>query len=260
MNYENIYIEEENKIATITINRPKKLNALNKRTIEELHTAFKELDDDKEIKVIVITGTGEKAFVAGADISEFADFSVAEGGKLAAEGQRILFDFVENLSTPVIAAVNGFALGGGLELAMSCHFRIASTNAKMGLPEVSLGVIPGYGGTQRLPQLIGKGRAMEIIMTAGMIDAEKALGYGLVNHVVPQEELLPLSLKIASKISNNSTVAIKYAINAINAGFKYDENGYAIEIDAFGACFGTNDFKEGTTAFLEKRKADFPGS
>ncbi|MBS9461114.1 enoyl-CoA hydratase/isomerase family protein [Flagellimonas sp. 389] len=260
MNYENIYIEEENNIATITINRPKKLNALNKRTIEELHTAFKELDDDKEIKVIVITGTGEKAFVAGADISEFADFSVAEAGKLAAEGQRILFDFVENLSTPVIAAVNGFALGGGLELAMSCHFRIASTNAKMGLPEVSLGVIPGYGGTQRLPQLIGKGRAMEIIMTAGMIDAEKALGYGLVNHVVPQEELLPLSLKIASKISNNSTVAIKYAINAINAGFKYDENGYAIEIDAFGACFGTNDFKEGTTAFLEKRKADFPGS
>ncbi len=260
MNYENIYIEEGNAIATILINRPKKLNALNKRTIEELHVAFKELDADEKIKVIVITGTGEKAFVAGADISEFADFSVKDGGQLAAEGQSILFDFVENLSTPVIAAINGFALGGGLELAMSCHFRLASSNAKMGLPEVSLGVIPGYGGTQRLPQLIGKGRAMELIMTAGMIDADKALAYGLVNHVVPQEELLPLSLKIASRISNNSSVAIKYAINAVNAGFKYDENGYATEIDAFGKCFGTNDFKEGTTAFLDKRKADFPGS
>ncbi|WP_136467832.1 enoyl-CoA hydratase/isomerase family protein [Flagellimonas onchidii] len=260
MNYENIYIEEENNIATITINRPKKLNALNKRTIAELHTAFKELDDDGETKVIIITGSGEKAFVAGADISEFAHFSVKEGRQLAAEGQNNLFDFVENLSTPVIAAINGFALGGGLELAMSSHFRIASDNAKMGLPEVSLGVIPGYGGTQRLPQLIGKGRAMEMIMTAGMIDANKALDYGLVNYVVSQEELLPLCLKIASRISNNSSVAIKYAINAVNAGFKYDVNGYASEIDAFGTCFGTEDFKEGTTAFLEKRKADFPGS
>ncbi|WP_420603332.1 enoyl-CoA hydratase/isomerase family protein [Flagellimonas sp.] len=260
MNYENIYIEEENNIATITINRPKKLNALNKRTISELHTAFKELDEDKEIKVIIITGSGEKAFVAGADISEFAHFSIEEGWQLAAEGQKLLFDFVENLSTPVIAAINGFALGGGLELAMSSHFRIASDNAKMGLPEVSLGVIPGYGGTQRLPQLIGKGRAMEMIMTAGMMDAEKALNSGLVNYVVPQDELLPLCLKIASRISNNSSVAIKYAINAVNAGFKYDVNGYAAEIDAFGSCFGTEDFKEGTSAFLEKRKADFPGS
>nr|WP_299382448.1 enoyl-CoA hydratase-related protein [Allomuricauda sp.] len=260
MNYENIYIEEEGNIAVITINRPKKLNALNKRTILELHTAFKELEEDDEIKVIIITGSGEKAFVAGADISEFADFSVKQGRDLAAEGQELLFDVVENLTTPVIAAVNGFALGGGLELAMSCHFRLASENAKMGLPEVSLGVIPGYGGTQRLPQLIGKGRAMEIIMTAGMIDAAKALDYGLVNYVMPQDELLPLCLKIANRISNNSPVAIKYAIKAVNAGFKYDTNGYATEIDAFGTCFGTNDFKEGTTAFLEKRKADFPGS
>lgn len=260
MDYNNIYIEEENNIATITINRPKKLNALNKRTIEELHMAFKELDEDKEIKVIIITGSGEKAFVAGADISEFADFSIQEGWQLAAEGQKLLFNFVENLSTPVIAAINGFALGGGLELAMSCHFRLASENAKMGLPEVSLGVIPGYGGTQRLPQLIGKGRAMEMIMTAGMIDAEKAQNSGLVNYVVPQEELLPKCYKIASSISNNSSVGIKHAINAINAGFKYDVNGYAAEIDAFGSCFGTDDFKEGTSAFLEKRKADFPGS
>jgi enoyl-CoA hydratase len=260
MDYENIYIEEENNIATITINRPKKLNALNRRTIDELHTAFKELDENKETKAIIITGSGEKAFVAGADISEFAHFSVEEAWQLAAEGQKLLFDLVENLPTPVIAAVNGFALGGGLELAMSCHFRIASENAKMGLPEVSLGVIPGYGGTQRLPQLIGKGRAMEMIMTAGMVDAEKALDFGLVNYVVPQEELLPLCNKIVSRISNNSSVAIKYAINAVNAGFKYDVNGYAAEIDAFGNCFGTNDFKEGTSAFLEKRKADFPGS
>ncbi|WP_394974206.1 enoyl-CoA hydratase/isomerase family protein [uncultured Croceitalea sp.] len=260
MNYENIYIEEENSIATITIDRPKKLNALNKDTIRELHTAFKELDEDATTKVIIITGSGEKAFVAGADISEFADFSMKEGGKLAAKGQELLFDMVENLGTPVIAAVNGFALGGGLELAMACHFRVASDNARMGLPEVTLGVIPGYGGTQRLPQLVGKGRAMEMIMTAGMLDAEKALASGLVNYVVPQEELLPLCKKLASKISNNSAVAIKQAIKAINAGYSYDKDGYAVEIDAFGSCFGTNDFKEGTAAFLEKRKANFPGS
>ena len=260
MNYENIYIEEENQIATITINRPKKLNALNKQTITELHEAIKELDEDKEIKVIIITGSGEKAFVAGADISEFADFSVQQGGELAAKGQELLFNYVENLSTPVIAAINGFALGGGLELAMACHFRVASNNAKMGLPEVSLGVIPGYGGTQRLPQLVGKGRAMELIMTAGMLDAAKALECGLVNYVVPQEELLPLCVKIAGRISNNSSVAIKYAIKAVNAGYSYDTDGYATEIDAFGTCFGTADFKEGTSAFLEKRKADFPGS
>ncbi|NDV14515.1 enoyl-CoA hydratase [Muricauda sp. TY007] len=260
MDFENIYIEEENNLATITINRPKKLNALNKRTIEELHVAFKELDEDRDIKVIIITGSGEKAFVAGADISEFANFSVKEGRQLAAVGQQQLFDFVENLSTPVIAAINGFALGGGLELAMACHFRVASSNARMGLPEVSLGVIPGYGGTQRLPQLVGKGRAMEMIMTAGMIDSDKAFGYGLVNHVVSSEELLPFCMKIANRISNNSSVAIKYAIKAVNAGFRYDADGYSVEIDAFGNCFGTDDFKEGTSAFLDKRKADFPGS
>ncbi len=260
MEYKNIYIEEENQVATITIDRPKKLNALNKATIEELHVAFKELEEDKNVKVIIITGSGEKAFVAGADISEFAHFSVKEGGKLAAKGQEILFDFVQNLNTPVIAAVNGFALGGGLELAMACHFRVASYNAKMGLPEVSLGVIPGYGGTQRLPQLVGKGRALEMIMTAGMITAEKALEYGLVNYVVEQEELVPLCDKLASKISNNSSIAISQAIKAVNAGYSFDTDGYAAEIEAFGACFGTDDFKEGTSAFLEKRKADFPGS
>ncbi|MEY2738730.1 MAG: putative 3-hydroxybutyryl-CoA dehydratase [Bacteroidota bacterium] len=256
---EHILIEKHEHIAVITINRPTKLNALNKETIQELHEAFSALNKEQAVKAIIITGSGEKAFVAGADISEFANFSVLEGQELAAQGQALLFDFVQNLSTPVIAAVNGFALGGGLELAMACHIRVASTNAKMGLPEVTLGVIPGYGGTQRLTQLVGKGRAMELIMTAGMIDAETAKSYGLVNHVVAQEELLEFAKGIASKIANNSTVAIAKAIQAINANFEDGTNGYAIEIKNFGACFGTEDFKEGTTAFLEKRKAVFPG-
>jgi len=259
MNFENIIVSSENGIGQITINRPSKLNALNVATIQELHHAFAQLDQDQEVKTIIIIGEGEKAFVAGADISEFAHFSVQEGAQLAAQGQELLFDFVENLGTPVIAAVNGFALGGGLELAMACHFRIASDNAKMGLPEVSLGVIPGYGGTQRLPQLVGKGRAMEMIMTAGMIDAETAKLYGLVNHVVPQAELLEFTKAIATKIARNSPVAIGKAIKAINANYKEGVNGYDIEIRNFGKCFGTDDFKEGTTAFLEKRKAIFSG-
>lgn len=259
MKYQNILVTKDDAIATITINRPNKLNALNRDTIKELHHSFSKLENDSKILAIIITGTGDKAFVAGADIAEFANFSVKEGKKLAAQGQELLFDFVENLSTPVIAAINGFALGGGLELAMACHFRVASVNAKMGLPEVSLGVIPGYGGTQRLPQLVGKGRAMEMIMTAGMIGAEKALDYGLVNYVVPQEELSDLCQKLGSKISNNSPVAIGYAIKAVNASFNNSINGYATEINAFGKCFGTDDFKEGTSAFIQKRKADFPG-
>ena len=256
---ENILIEKQDNLAIVTINRPTKLNALNKATIEELHTAFADLNNDNETKVIILTGSGEKAFVAGADISEFAHFSVSEGEQLAAKGQELLFDFVQNLQTPVIAAVNGFALGGGLELAMSCHFRIASTNAKMGLPEVTLGVIPGYGGTQRLAQLIGKGRAMEMIMSAAMIDAETAKNYGLVNHVVPQAELLEFTKGIATKIARNSSVAIAKAIQSVNANYEDGVNGFESEIKNFGACFGTEDFKEGTTAFLEKRKAVFPG-
>ena len=256
---ENILIEKQDAIAIVTINRPTKLNALNKATIQELHDGFKSLNEDKSVKAIIVTGSGEKAFVAGADISEFAHFSVEEGGNLAAQGQALLFDFVQNLETPVIAAVNGFALGGGLELAMSCHFRVASDNAKMGLPEVTLGVIPGYGGTQRLAQLVGKGRAMEMIMTAGMIDAETAKNYGLVNHVVAQEELLDFTKAIATKITKNSSVAIAKAIEAINANFEDGTNGYEVEIKNFGLSFGTEDFKEGTTAFLEKRKAEFPG-
>ena len=259
MPYNNILSENQNGITIITINRPSKLNALNKATIQELHNAFDNANDDSETKVIIITGSGEKAFVAGADISEFADFDIKEGANLAAQGQELLFNFVENLSTPVIAAINGFALGGGLELAMSCHFRVASTNARMGLPETSLGVIPGYGGTQRLPQLVGKGRAMEMVMTAGMIDANQALNYGLVNHIVEQDELLPLCEKIANKIMKNSSVAIAEAIKAINANYEDGINGFDVEIESFGNCFGTEDFTEGTMAFLEKRKANFPG-
>ena len=259
MNYENILIETENNCATVTINRPTKLNALNVATINDLHKAFKTLDKNKEIQVIILTGTGDKAFVAGADIAEFAHFSIKEGMQLAAEGQEKLFDFIENLKTPVIAAVNGFALGGGLELAMACHLRVASENAKMGLPEVSLGVIPGYGGTQRLPQLIGKGRALEMIMTAGMITAEDAHRMGLVNHVVPQSELLVFCNGIAQKIIKNSPYAISKAIKAVNANFKEGKNGYETEIKSFGKCFGTEDFKAGTTAFLEKTKAMFTG-
>ena len=259
MNYKNIVTTTENNIATITIERPSKLNALNVETIQELHNAFKTFGENHDIRAIILTGSGEKAFVAGADISEFANFSIQEGAQLAQQGQELLFDFVANLKTPIIAAVNGFALGGGLELAMACHFRVASDNAKMGLPEVSLGVIPGYGGTQRLPQLVGKGRAMEMIMTAGMISADEALRIGLVNHVVAQEELLTFCNGIAQKIVRNSPTAIGQAIKAVNANFKDGENGFETEIKAFGKCFGTEDFKEGTTAFLEKRKAVFSG-
>ena len=259
MKYNTILSDFSDGITIITINRPTKLNALNSATIFELHTAFKLADEDTETKVIIITGSGEKAFVAGADISEFANYDSEEGAALSKEGQDLLFDFIENLSTPVIAAVNGFALGGGLELAMSAHFRLASTNARVGLPEVSLGLIPGYGGTQRLAQLIGKGRAMELTMTANMIDATTALAYGLVNHVVPQEELLPKCYALADKIKSNSSLAISAAIKAINANYKDGVNGYDVEISEFGKCFDTEDFEEGTTAFLEKRKSKFTG-
>ncbi len=257
MNFNTILVSIKDRIAQITINRPKKLNALNEETISELSLAFEKLEEDQRIKVIVLTGSGEKAFVAGADISEFSNFSEQEGSLLARIGQEKLFNYIENLSKPVIAAINGFALGGGLELAMSCHFRIASDNAKMGLPEVSLGVIPGYGGTQRLPQLVGKGKAMEMIMTAGMISAQEAKACALVNEVTTQEELLPTTQKIANKILKNSSIAISAAIRAVNAGFEDGIDGFNIEIEEFGACFGTADFKEGTSAFLAKRRPSF---
>ena len=257
--FENIIVESKNKIQYITINRPAQLNALNKNTIEELHSALRGANEDHETGVVIITGSGEKAFVAGADIKEFADFSKEQGGELARKGQELLFSYVESMNIPVIAAVNGFALGGGLELAMSAHIRVASTNAKMGLPEVSLGVIPGYGGTQRLAQLVGRGKANEMVFTAGMINAEEAKNLGLVNEVVEQSELIVTCEKIALKILNNSKTAISAAIKAVNANYKDGTNGFEVEISEFGSCFGTADFVEGTTAFLEKRKANFRG-
>lgn len=257
MSYNNILVENKEHIAVITINRPNQLNALNKETIGELNQALTAANNDASIGVVILTGSGEKAFVAGADIKEFADFSVDLGKELSAKGHEILFNFVENMTTPVIAAVNGFALGGGLELAMAAHIRVASDNAKLGLPEVSLGVIPGYGGTQRLPQLVGKGKAMEMITTAGMISAEEALTWGLVNHVVPQTELMELAEKIASKILKNSPNAIGAAIKAVNANYAHGVDGMAKEIEEFGNCFGTPEFVEGTSAFVEKRKAEF---
>ena len=258
MTYQNLLSEVKTGVAYITINRPKQLNALNKETIEELNDAIIKADQNRAVKCLILTGADTKAFVAGADIKEFAHFNEEEGANLAKDGQCMLFNLLENLSTPTIAAVNGFALGGGLELAMACHMRVASDNAKMGLPEVSLGVIPGYGGTQRLAQLVGKGKAMEMISTAGMLTAEEAKKWGLVNYVCTQDELIPACEKIAFKIARNSSVAIGYAIKAVNAGFSSE--GYQEEINSFGACFGTEDFKEGTTAFIEKRKAEFPGN
>jgi enoyl-CoA hydratase len=216
--------------------------------------------NDDGVKVVIMTGSGEKAFVAGADIKEFANFSGVQGSELAKTGHMTVFNSIEEFSKPVIAAINGFALGGGLELAMAAHVRIASDNARMGLPETSLGVIPGYGGTQRLPQLIGKGRALEMIFSAKMIDAATALNYGLVNAVVPQEALQAAAENMALGFMKNSIVAMGYAVEAVNAGMLEGAIGYDVEVQAFGDCFETADFKEGTKAFLEKRKPEFPGS
>lgn len=257
MSYNNILLSQHEQTLTITINRPSQLNALNSETINELSQAISEAEKEQGVKVIILTGSGEKAFVAGADIKEFAHFDVNQGKALSAEGHAKLFDLVENTTTPIIAAINGFALGGGLELAMASHIRVASDNARLGLPEVSLGVIPGYGGTQRLAQLVGKGKANELIFTAEMIKADEALRLGLVNHVVSQAELLDKCHEIADKITKNSSTAIACAIQAVNAGFKDGVNGYEEEVTQFGNCFGTEDFKEGTTAFIERRKPNF---
>lgn len=256
---QNLQLSSNGSILTITINRPDKLNALNKSTIQEIHDILQLESVNSETKVIIITGSGNKAFVAGADIAEFAHFSIDQGTQLSADGHKLLFDYVQNYPKPIIAAINGFALGGGLELAMSCHFRVASSNAKMGLPEVSLGVIPGYGGTQRLAHLVGKGKAMEMILTAEMITAEDALKWGLINYVVAQDELINKCTELASKIITRSPVALASAIKAVNANYQSNVNGFEIEIEEFGNCFGSEDFKEGTSAFMEKRKANFPG-
>lgn len=259
MSFTNLLIADQAGVRTITINRPAQLNALDRGTIAELDRALSEADADTTVRVVILTGSGPKAFVAGADIKEFAHFSIEEGRALSADGQKKLFDHVERLGKPVIAAVNGFALGGGLELAMSCHLRVASDNARMGLPEVSLGVIPGYGGTQRLARLVGKGKAMEMIFTAGMIKADEALQWGLVNHVVPQDQLLAKCDELAAAIRKNSPTALAAAIRAVNAGYEPGVDGLQREIEEFGNCFGTADFKEGTSAFLEKRAANFTG-
>ncbi len=260
MSYSNLLVADADGIRTITIHRPDQLNALNRATIDELDRALNEAEADRSVRVLILTGSGPKAFVAGADIKEFAHFSIEEGRALSADGQRKLFDHVERLNKPVIAAVNGFALGGGLELAMGCHLRVASDNAKLGLPETSLGVIPGYGGTQRLARLVGKGKAMEMIFTAGMIKADEALLWGLVNHVVAQDQLLAKCNELATAIMKNSPSALASAIRAVNAGYEPGANGMQREIEEFGKCFGTADFKEGTTAFMEKRKANFTGA
>ena len=255
MNYENILSSIEENIATVTINRPDSLNALNSKTILELSSIFDKLNNNSEVRVIILTGSGEKSFVAGADIKEFADFGTSDAEHLARNGQEILFNKIENLSKPVIAAVNGFALGGGLELAMSCHIRYASENAKLGLPEVTLGLIPGYGGTQRLPKLVGKGWANELIFSAKMIPAEKAKEIGLVNEVYSLEELLPKTKELAKIIARNSPMGISKAIKAVNL---YDtDSGFETEMKSFGELFEMEDKKEGVAAFLEKRKPVF---
>lgn len=255
MAYENILISNEEKTAVITINRPQSLNALNALTISEISSALDELQNDAETRVIIITGSGEKSFVAGADIKEFSDFNQEKAEELARTGQNNLFNKIENLNKPVIAAVNGFALGGGLELAMSCHIRYASDNAKLGLPEVTLGLIPGYGGTQRLPKLVGKGIANEMIFSAKMISSQKAKEIGLVNEVFPIEELLSKTKELASTIARNSPMAVSKAIKATN--LSDTEIGFETEIVSFGELFDMDDKKEGVSAFLEKRKPNF---
>ena len=256
--YETLLLHAENGILTITINRPDKLNALNKTVFEELNKALDELESNAELKSAIITGSGPKAFVAGADISEFNELSKEQSMQLAKRGQDTFFR-IENSPKPIVAAVNGFALGGGCELAMSCHFRIASENAKFGQPEVNLGLIPGYGGTQRLVQLVGKGKAMEMLMSAMLIDASEAKSLGLVNHVTLPEILLEHTKQILTVINTKAPLAVAGCIKAANAVFDETQDGYAAEIREFGNCFDTEDMKEGTSAFLEKRKAAFKG-
>lgn len=255
MEFNTLLFSLENGIATITINRPDKMNALNKDVINDLSQAFDEVYRNTDIKSVILTGAGPKAFVAGADITEFIELDQAGGAALARKGQEEVFNKIENCPKPVVAAVNGFALGGGCELAMSCHFRLASENAKFGQPEVNLGLIPGYGGTQRLTALVGKGKAMELCMTAHMVDANEALNLGLVNHVTTLESLLERTRDILTIINTKSPMALGKVITCVNqAG---SAHGYETEITQFGACFGTADMKEGVGAFLEKRKPVF---
>ncbi len=257
--FKNLILSLEEGILTITISRPESLNALNSETIKEIHLAFQEALDEEAVKGIIVTGAGDKAFVAGADIKEITVLNELNGRKFSENGQEV-FNTIENCEKPVIAAVNGFALGGGCELAMACHIRIASENARFGQPEVKLGIIPGYGGTQRLTQLAGKGKALELMMTGEMINAGEACELGLVNHVVSPEKLTEFSRNLMKKIMEQAPMAVANIIGCVNATFSNEENGYQTEANSFSNCCRTDDFKEGTAAFIEKRKAEFKGS
>lgn len=257
MAYQHLISEVKENILYVTINREKALNALNKETLAELAEMVSFANETAEVRGVIVTGAGEKAFVAGADIKEFSDYNAEQGKALARKGQSDVFSAIENSSKPFIAAINGFALGGGLELAMACHMRIASTHAKLGLPEVTLGLIPGYGGTQRLTHLVGKGKAIELITTAGMISADEALKIGLVNHTADPADLMNKATEILNLIKQRAPLAVSAAIKAVNASVEV--NGYEVEIEEFGKCFETNDFKEGVSAFIDKRKASFKG-
>lgn len=256
--YQTLLTSVENNVLTITINRPDKLNALNKDVFTDLDNVLNHIEKNADVKSVIITGAGPKAFVAGADITEFGGLNKSEAMALAKRGQDI-FAKIERCNKPIVAAVNGFALGGGCELSMACHFRIASDNAKFGQPEVNLGLIPGYGGTQRLVQLIGKGRALELLMSGNMIDAHEAKQLGLVNHVTSVDNLIEQTKFILTVINSKAPLAIAACIKAANAVFDEAINGYDLEIEEFGNCFATEDMKEGTAAFLEKRKASFKG-
>jgi len=256
--YQTLLTSIENNVLTITINRPEKLNALNKNVFTDLDQALNDIEKNPEVRSAIITGAGVKAFVAGADISEFSDLTKDQAMVMAQTGQDI-FLRIERCSKPIIAAVNGFALGGGCELSMACHFRVASENAKFGQPEVNLGLIPGYGGTQRLVQLIGKGRALELLMSGNMIDAHEAKQFGLVNHVTSVDNLLDQARLILSVINSKAPLAVAACIKTANAVYDETINGFDLEIKEFGNCFATEDMKEGTAAFLQKRKANFTG-
>ncbi|MGK6352456.1 enoyl-CoA hydratase/isomerase family protein [Parapedobacter sp. DT-150] len=257
MTYEHLLIHDEGNIRYIVINRENKLNALNKLLLAALHDAISAALAAASVRGIVLTGAGDKAFVAGADISEFASFDSQQGERLAREGQHRLFDMIQQAHKPIVAAINGYALGGGLELALACHLRVAASHAKLGLPEVSLGLIPGYGGTQRLTQLAGRGRALEMILTGDMITAEEGLAYGIVNHVVTPPDLMEKAISILNRIASRSPHAIGAAIRAVNASLGAAQHGFETEIKEFGQCFDTPDFKEGVAAFLAKRKPNF---
>lgn len=256
--YQYLLFEIENQIGTITINRPDKMNALNIALLAELDSVVDRAIQSEEVRGVIITGSGNKAFAAGADIAEFADFSVEKAAQMAANGHRI-FDKIEQSPKPFIAAVNGFALGGGCELAMACHMRVASETARFGQPEINLGLIPGYGGTQRLVRLIGLPKAIELLLTADMIPSNEAHRFGLVNHVTSAEELIPQCKSILSKIITKSPIMVHHILQTAVAYTDKSKNGFEMEIKAFGDCFGTQDFREGTSAFLEKRKATFSG-